>query len=250
MPEEKSLDRVEYIRLNDGVHKSTERVVVEFNLSISVNGTLLTTTMITPMMKNEFVVGYLFGQGIINSISDIESITVSGDSADVRVAQKISVQNKNSKIDFELKISREDIFSGINMILKSDLYAETSAIHSAGLFKAGAEVVCIAEDVGRHNALDKVIGHALINEIDFGTIFAASTGRMVSDMVSKICRATIPIVATKTAVTKQGMEIGEKHGLTIIGFVRDAGTKLKMDTYEKITTTREMKIYTNPHRIT
>ena len=51
----------------------------------------------------------------------------------------------------------------------------------------GAEPICIAEYVGRHNALDEVIGYVLINEIDFSNTFAASTGKMVSDMVSKIC---------------------------------------------------------------
>ncbi|MGA7678268.1 MAG: formate dehydrogenase accessory sulfurtransferase FdhD [Dehalococcoidia bacterium] len=56
-------------------------------------------------------------------------------------------------------------------------------MHSAGLFKRGTEPICIAEDVGRHNALDKVIGYALINKIDFRNTFAALTGRMFSDMV-------------------------------------------------------------------
>ena len=88
-----------------------------------------------------------------------------------------------------------------------------------------------------------------MNEIDFKNTFAASTGRMVSDMVSKVCRANIPVVATKTAVTKLGVEIGGRYGLTIIGFVRDAGMKVSTDTGERITTERGMKIYTNPERI-
>jgi FdhD protein len=94
-----------------------------------------------------------------------------------------------------------------------------------------------------------VIGYALINKIDFRNTFAASTGRMVSDMVSKICRANIPIVATKTAVTKLGVEMGERCGLTIIGFVRDVGMKVAKDTGVRIAAERGMKIYTNPQRI-
>ncbi|HJX03278.1 MAG TPA: formate dehydrogenase accessory sulfurtransferase FdhD, partial [Dehalococcoidia bacterium] len=78
---------------------------------------------------------------------------------------------------------------------------------------------------------------------------ATSTGRMVSDMVSKICRANIPIVATKTAVTKLGVEIGGRCGLTIIGFVRDIGMKITTDTATSIRTDRIMKIYTNPDRV-
>ena len=89
----------------------------------------------------------------------------------------------------------------------------------------------------------------MINKIDFRNTFAASTGRMVFDMVSKVCWANIPIVATKAAVTKLGVEIGQRCGLTVIGFVRDIGTKVTKDTDVRIVTERGMKIYTNPQRI-
>jgi FdhD protein len=72
---------------------------------------------------------------------------------------------------------------------------------------------------------------------------------MASDMVSKVCRANIPVVATKTAVTKLAVEIGERCGLTIIGFVRDIGMRSAKDTDVSIATERGMKIYTNPQRI-
>jgi FdhD protein len=233
MSKDSSLEWVEYTRVNAEVTKAKERVVTEFGLSISVNGRHLATPMITPMMEREFVVGYLFGQGVIEGIADIEAITIKGDKAEVSLAKKAGRAKKPAKIRSDLKVSREDIFKGVSAILKSDIYAETGGIHSAGLFQKGAEPLCITEDIGRHNALDKVIGYALINKVDFSRTFATSTGRMASDMVSKICRASIPIVATKTAVTRLGVEIGERCGLTVIGFVRDRG----------------MKIYTNPQRI-
>ncbi len=249
MTDGRSLDWVEYTRLNEEVTRGKERVVTELGLSIIINGRHFATAMITPMMEREFVIGHLFGQGIIDNVADIESITVKDNIAEVTVPGTGEKAERSPGIRSDFKVSREDIFSGVNAILKSKIYAETEAIHSAGLFKRGAEPACIAEDVGRHNALDKVIGYALMNEIDFKNTFAASTGRMVSDMVSKICRANIPVVATKTAVTKLGVEIGERCGLTIIGFVRDTGMKVTTDTGERITTERGMKIYTNPERI-
>jgi FdhD protein len=223
--------------------------VTELGLSIFINGRHFATAMITPIMEKEFIIGHLFGQGIIENIVDIESITVKDNIAEVTLPKKEDKAKWSPEIHSDFKVSREDIFDGVNAILKSKIYAETEAIHSAGLFKRGAEPICIAEDVGRHNALDKVIGYALINKIDFRNTFAASTGRMVSDMVSKICRANIPIVATKTAVTKLAVEIGEKCGLTIIGFVRDVGMNITKDTGVRIATERGMKIYTNPDRI-
>jgi FdhD protein len=249
MSKDRSVEWVEYTRVNAEVTKAKERVVTELGLSIFINGRHYTTAMITPMMEKEFVIGHLFGQGIIENVLDIESITVKDTIAEVTVPKKEDKAKWSPEIHSDFKVSREEVFSGVNAILKSKIYAETEAIHSAGLFKQGAEPVCIAEDVGRHNALDKVIGYALINKIDLRNTFAASTGRMVSDMVSKICRANIPIVATKTAVTKLGVEIGERCGLTIVGFVRDIGMRITTDTDVRITTERGMKIYTHPHRI-
>ncbi len=249
MSQDKSVAWVEYTRVNAEVTKAKERVVTEFGLSIFINGRHFATAMITPMMKKEFIIGHLFGQGIIENITDIESITLKGNIAEVTLPKMEDKAKSSPEIHSDFKVSREDIFNGVKAILKSKIYAETEAIHSAGLFKRGAEPICITEDVGRHNALDKVIGYALINRIDLRNTFLTSTGRMASDMVSKICRANIPIAATKTAVTKLGIEIGERCGLTIIGFVRDIGTEVTTGMDIRITTERGMKIYTNPQRV-
>jgi FdhD protein len=249
MSQDRSLEWVEYTKMNAEVTKAKERLVTELGLSIIINGGHFATAMITPMMEREFVIGHLFGQGIIEDIADIESITVKEHIAEVTLPRKEAKANRPPEIHSDFKVSKEDIFKGVNVILKSKIYAETEAIHSAGLFKRGAEPICVAEDIGRHNALDKVIGYALINKIDFGNTFAASTGRMISDMVSKVCRANIPVVATKTAVTKLAVEIGQRCGLTIIGFVRDIGMKITKDKDVSIAAERGMKIYTNPQRI-
>ena len=187
MSKDRSVEWVEYTKVNAEVTKAKERVVTELDLSIIINGKHFATAAITPMMEREFIIGHLFGQGIIENIVDIESITVKDNIAEVTLPKKEDEVKWSQEIHFDFKVSREDIFGGVNAILKSKIYAETGAVHSAGLFKRGAEPICIAEDVGRHNALDKVIGYALINKIDFRYTFAASTGRMVSDMASKIC---------------------------------------------------------------
>ena len=245
----RSMEWVEFTRVDTEITCGRERVVTEFSLSILVDERHLTTALITPMMIEEFVIGHLFGQEVIDTAADIESVTIEKNVAHVTLHKRKSGVKRSTEKPADFKVSRDDIFRGVNAILKSKIYAETEAIHSAGLFKSGAEPVCIAEDVGRHNALDKVIGYGIINEIDFNTIFATSTGRMVSDMVRKVCRANIPIVATKTAVTNTGVEISRRHGLTVVGFVRDRGMKKSTDTGEKIITERSMKVYSFPERI-
>jgi FdhD protein len=248
MAKDRSLEWVEYTRVNAEVTKARERIVTEFGLSISVNGRHLATAMITPMLEKEFIIGHLFSQGLIEDAADIKSIKIKENKAEVALLEKARAKVLK-EIDSDFRVSKEDIFSGVNAVLKSRIYAETEAIHSAGLFKKGAKPICIAEDVGRHNALDKVIGFALINKIDFRDTFAASTGRMVSEMVFKVCRANIPVVATKTAVTRLAVDIGQRYGLTIVGFVRDIGMKIAKDRDVSIATERGMKIYTNPQRI-
>jgi FdhD protein len=245
----RSMEWVEYTKVDKEITRGRERVVTEFSLSILVNERHFATALISPMMMDEFVVGHLFGQEVIDTTADIESVTIEKNVANVTLHKRKGGVKRSPEIPPDFKVSRDDIFSGVNAILKSKIYAETEAIHSAGLFKQGAEPVCIAEDVGRHNALDKVIGYGLINNIDFGNIYATSTGRMVSDMVRKICRTKIPVVATKTAVTNMGVEIGKRHGITIVGFVRDRGMKKSTDTGEKIIAERSMKVYTFPERI-
>ena len=238
MEPENSLEWIEFTRVNEKVTEEKERIVAELPLSICVNSKPLTTAMILPEMKREFVTGHLFSQGIIETADDINSMNIEGGTADVEVKKEGHTLCLHS-IRSDFTVDKEDIFKGVASIVKSDMYMETHAVHSAGLFRPGAEPVCVAEDVGRHNALDKVIGYALLNGVDLSRTFVASTGRMVSDMVTKICRANIPITATKTAVTKSGVEIGNRYGLTIIGFVRD----------EEPPAGREMKIYTGRERI-
>ena len=268
-----TVDLVECKRLiNKRFANSKAKVVIEKELSILINEEHLVTASMTPVMEREFVIGYLFGQGFIANIEEIESIKIEGNTAKVKVKdiQKISQRTKKTtyrivsgggksaffdevglpKIYSEMKIDKNDVFKAMNTVFeKAEIYKETGGVHVTGLFTPEAIPICIVEDIGRHNTLDKVIGYALIHKIDCRNTFLASTGRMASEMVEKICRANIPVVATKTAVTKLGLEIGEKCGLTIIGFVRDIGTKMSTDMEVRIVREREMKIYTNAERI-
>jgi FdhD protein len=247
-------------------------VVVEKELAIFINGEPLVTASIVPAMEREFVTGYLFGQGFVESAEDLKSIQVSGGTirVTVRDARKILARTERTsyrivsgggcaaffdetslpKITSRIKISRENVFQAMNTLFeKGELYRETEGVHAAGLFTPEAKPLCIVEDIGRHNALDKLIGHALIKKINLGAVFLASTGRMASQMVVKIGRAGIPVAATKTAVTKAGLEIGQRCGLTIIGFVRDVGTQINTDMEVRTVSEPVMKIYTHAGRI-
>jgi FdhD protein len=247
-------------------------VIIERDLPIYVNGRHLVTASIMPVMEKEFIIGYLFGQGFINSVEEVTSLEMKDHVARVKmkdtgrtvtIARKASyrIVSGGGRMAFageadlpplhdHRKIRQRIIFKAINTLFETArTYRETEGVHAAGLFNLKGGLICIVEDIGRHNTLDKVIGYALFNEVDCADAFLVSTGRMTSEMVAKICRAGIPVVATKTAVTDRGLEIGRKRGLTIIGFLRDAGTRLQTNMETRVIDQAGMKIYTGASRV-
>lgn len=243
--------KVDITRVNDDkVTTASESVIKETSLIINIDGRRYTkVNTLLGKQEKEFVAGHLFSQGIINKAEDIKSLNIKNDTADVTLKEKIVKQPVKDKIKTTLKVTKEDIFNCVNAVLKSEIFTETEAVHSAGLFLHGKESVAIAEDIGRHHALDKVIGTALLQGIPLNETVIASTGRMASEMVGKICRAGIPIVATKAAVTDRGVELAKEYGVTLIGFVRDAGTTMNTDMSVRVFKEAGMKIYTGAKRI-
>jgi FdhD protein len=246
-------------------------VIIEREMRISINGRPLVTASITPGLVKEFVAGYLFGQGFIDRLEDIETLEIEGNTAAVSLRNAggpaggpatsyriVSGGGRSAfsggirlhRVDTALKVRQEDIFRAMNTLFAgAGLYGETEGAHAAGLFTPAAEPVCLTEDIGRHNTLDKVIGHALINKVDCSNVFLAATGRMSSEMVAKVCRAGIPLIATKTAVTDRGRETARRYGLTLVGFVRDTGTRIHTDMEVRTITEPVMKVYTGAERV-
>jgi FdhD protein len=264
---------IECRKLADGRFTRAETsVIIEKELAIYVNGNHLVTASITPVMEKEFVVGYLFGQGFIESLEEIISVDIKDHAAQVRIKDTGKLAAITGKVSYRIvsgggrvayageaelppihnhrKIRQQVIFKAINTLFETArMYRETEGVHAAGLFNADGSLICIVEDIGRHNTLDKIIGYNLLNQVDGSNAFLVSTGRMASEMVAKIGRAGIPVVATKTAVTDKGLEIGKKRGLTIIGFLRDAGTRINTDMEVRVIDRAGMKIYTGAERV-
>lgn len=215
----KILKKVEYTKVNGGCTASTERIVRETALSINIDGEHFATAMLMATLEKEFVIGHLYAQGIITGAGDIASITVENNVAEVTLSGKRRQQSLPS-VQSCLKVRKEDVFDCVRAILRSEVFAETEAVHSAGLFLNGKEPVCIAEDLGRHHALDKVIGYGLLHNIDFSKTLAASTGRQPSEMILKCRNAGIPIIATKGVPTALAVEMAGEAGITITGLVR------------------------------
>jgi FdhD protein len=231
---------------------ATHPVVEEMPLSVTVNGRHALTAMTSPTMLREFVVGYLYTERIVRNIDEIESIRIEGNTASVLtknpftilVSHKTVLSGCGGSASFldagRLPVIRSDLTLPAGVIraatketLDSDLHRITGGIHLVGLFDEEGKAIRIAEDIGRHNAHDRVIGHGLLAGIDFSRTFAVSSGRISSEMVRKCLVANIPVIVSRGATTTTAIEAAEAGGLTIVGFVRS----------------RKMNIYTGLERV-
>jgi FdhD protein len=216
------------------------QVVEETPLSIFINGRHFVTAMTSPRMGREFITGHLFSERIIAGPQEIESMEIEGNVARVIVANPMRAivprrpivsgcggiasfldESRLPEIKSDLRIGMLQAQEAMRAISLSETHIATGGVHSVGLFQNG-EAICIIEDIGRHNALDKAIGQALIQsrDFDFSRTFVACTGRVSSDMALKCSVAGIPVIVSRGATTSLAISIAERTGLCIIGFLR------------------------------
>ena len=233
MTDNKILQPVELIRVNGGQKRIGERIIRETALTLTINGDIYATAMIMAGMEREFAIGHLYAQGIISGITDITSLSVTEKTVEIILAEGLKSRTERGPVNSDLVVHHESVFTCVKAILKSRIFSETEAVHSAGLFLEGEEPVAITEDLGRHHALDKCIGAALPAGIDFSRTLAASTGRQPTEMIHKCRNAGIPIMATKGVPTSLAVALAEESGITIAGLVRG----------------KKMIVYSHPERI-
>lgn len=232
---------------NQNAKEEKETIISEYPLSLILNGKYLNTFLCTPDKLEELIVGFLATKGYISNKNDIESIIID---EKLKVAQVISNRSNTNlnlekiflndldfiecnpvKNSFEIDINT--IYNSMHMNLtSSQLFKDTGGVHSVALFD-GADPVVICEDVARHNAMDKVIGYSVLNDVNFEDKFIVVSGRISLEMMQKACKMQIPIVVSKSAPTNLSVELARKLNITLVGFVRG----------------RRMNIYANGYRV-
>jgi FdhD protein len=138
------------------------------------------------------------------------------------------------KVASKMRVKAETIQNCIqNLNAMSETYRKTHGVHAAAIYDGNGALVAFAEDVGRHNAVDKVIGKCALKGENFSERLLALSGRLTTDIVLKAAMVGIPIVASIAAALDSGIEIARKANLTLVGFIRGGN----------------MKVYNAPERI-
>jgi FdhD protein len=219
-------------------------VVEEQSLTIFVNGRELVTMLCTPVKVDCLVLGFLSFEGIIQGLDEIKMLDVFPEEgvADVRLTKaftpprrRIFTSGCTGGITFGMPMEGFKAFpeEGImypeqafdlmrQLYAEARLYRESRGIHAAAL-SDGQKLLLVAEDVGRHNALDKIHGEALLRGIGTAGHILLSTGRISSEMLRKGAHMRTPFVISRTSPTSLAIQAAKRFGITVIGYVRGEG---------------------------
>ena len=221
------IQRLEILAYSEtGFEPRQERVVIEAPLDIVLNGVAKNHALRMPGMDSELAVGWCYSQGIIDSGEEVREIRPLGESAiEIVTAKKeaLLTGEKMTPLDpddgprftprflFDLQ---KDFFT------HQRIFSQTGATHAAGLYDGNGSLLMFAEDVGRHNALDKCIGSLLLKNRMKEAAFCLLSSRLSLEMASKACRARLPVLAGVSAPTSLAVQRAREQGMTLVGFLR------------------------------
>ncbi len=249
------------------IEERKDSVAEETSIHIFLNKLHYGTILCSPDQLEELVIGHLLSQGLLKSTDEIDELLLkkdgkclvklkSGIDAEDRISSsqrfaRLVVSSCGSpdywplsevinslsitKLDMKPTVKAEVISQSVRRLnIIAEQFRKTGGVHVAALYTLDGELEALAEDVGRHNAVDKVIGAGVTKNLEFKNFFLALSGRLTGDIVLKAARMRIPVIASLAATISSGLEAAQLTGVTLIGFVRG----------------RRMNVYSYPERIT
>jgi len=230
--------------------------IVEAPVSLTVNGQVWLTFMCTPVDLEAMALGFLYNEGILEALDEVENVHVCehGDNVDVwlnrSVEQPTSWRRTSgctggvtavdalARVDVSFRgdsptVPPEAIGRLVDQLFESQsLYRETGGVHTSAL-SDGQRIAVLAEDIGRHNTLDKIAGLCLMKNAFPETRILITTGRISSEMLQKAARMLVPILISRTSPSSLSIEMAERYGITLIGYARR----------------HRFNVYTDPQRV-
>lgn len=247
--------QIQYHQVSPGRWETIDAdVIVETPVSLTVNGDVWLTFMCTPVDLEHMAVGFLYNEGLISSADEVADVRLcaNGDNVDVWLSHSVEQPDKwrrtsgctggmtsvVSEAPAQLftnggVINANQVGELINQLFESQqLYRASGGVHTSALTD-GQGIWIVAEDIGRHNTLDKIAGHCLMDGINPPRRIILTTGRISSEMLQKSARLKASIVISRTSPSSLSIELAQKWGITLIGYARR----------------NRFNIYTHPERV-
>ncbi|MGB8991115.1 MAG: formate dehydrogenase accessory sulfurtransferase FdhD [Desulfobaccales bacterium] len=247
---------------------ATDKVAVEEPLEIRLHGEPFQVFMRLPGWEKELALGFLYTEGIVRDLSEVITMHFCGTASDPLLPSNVvdvqltdcawerrgrrhlevaysscglcakeavsEICRKTAPVSSTLKVTAASLLHLMGrMYQEQTVFQETGGTHGVALASPDGAWFLLAEDVGRHNAMDKVIGRALFQRRDLSRMVALLSGRISFEMALKAVRARIPFLAAVSAPTSMALNLAQELNLTLVGFARDP----------------RLNIYTHPHRL-
>lgn len=195
-----------------------DEVIVEYPLEIFVNGEKFTRLTLTPVEIENLVIGHLYSENLINSINDINNLKIKEN----KVYLDLNVEKSQKKIR-EIKnqtINRKKLFDFSKKFQnESEIFKRTGGAHSCALVK-NYQIIKFEEDVSRSNAIDKLIGYILKNEIDLSDKFIFTSCRISEVIMEKILNIGFNLLISQSCPTSFAIDLAREKNINLIGFAR------------------------------
>jgi len=242
------------IKYKNGKHTSThDNVAAEEPLEIFINDTPFHMTMRLPGEEIPLAVGFLFTEGLINSIDEVLTVSHCKDVSSNRINIYLKNPGDDSSARFSSRrsasysscgICGKDMISDLSMSLPKiaktititfpqleklqdmlmkgqQIFQNTGGTHAAGIFNKEGTLLALSEDIGRHNALDKAIGKILLTRKTLEAKILILSSRLSYEMVTKAARLGIEIITGVSSATSLAIDLAQSVEMTLIGFLRE-----------------------------
>ena len=238
----------------DGFEQVNTAVITETPIALTINGEDWLSFMCSPVDLEALAVGFLFNEGLIHSKDEIASVRVcaSRDNVDVWLHHAVEQPRRWQRASgcgggmctappqFEHHISPngftltpEQVLALMNMLYENQqLHRQVGSTHTSAISDGRSILIC-TEDIGRNNTLDKLSGHILLDGLKAAQRILLTTGRISFEMLQKAARIEAAVVISRTSPTSLSVEMADRMGITIIGYVRQ----------------NKFSIYTHPERV-
>ena len=231
------IEEIDAINYKNGkATEAKEKVVKDETITLTINGEISRSLSAIEDSLEEFAVGYLFNENMVNSMDAIKKIEVDGVMINAEIDDTLLKTNETvlcsdsaggwrskiktvNPVESDFQVSASELISRIEELKdNAAIWQATGGTHVAGIVYKDQFIV--KEDVSRHVAVDKVIGYGLLHDFDMSHSYVIYSGRMPADMVIKMTRVGVPILASNAAPANSGYNIAKKGNITLVGFLR------------------------------